>query len=179
MSSCEAISPLRRVLLEALVLCSFAAAVGLSVNFQLIFQVFSGESGVAVSPPPIVEPAAVAEPSEEIEALPFPVHLDELDMFLEIGALFVDARSREAYREGHLPGAVSLPLVEVTQGMAQFKQQVDTERTLITYCGGYGCLDSFDIGVALLAAGFEEVLVYEGGIPEWQAAERQIVKGEE
>ncbi len=40
------------------------------------------------------------------------------------GALFVDVRSREMFAEGHIPGAVSLPLGELDAHMAAFAQEV-------------------------------------------------------
>ncbi len=173
------ISPMRKVLLEALVLCVFAAAVGVSLNFQLIFKAFSG-GNVVIQKVPVVEDTTITtEHNDVITALPFPVLLEDLELLLESGALFVDARSRTSYLDGHLDGAISLPFATVAQGLTQFKQQVSLSRTLIVYCSGYGCLDSFDLGVVLLEAGYAEVLVYEGGVPEWQAAGRPMQGVEE
>jgi len=45
-------------------------------------------------------------------------------------AVYVDVRSKESYDEGHLPGAVSLPL---SQLQARFKD-LPLKKFLITYC---------------------------------------------
>ena len=162
-----------RVILEALILSIVAFAVGLSVNFSLVFNAFSGKS-VA---PAVSEQALSQRPedsSAETELLPFPVMLEELDSLLADGAVLVDARSRSAYEKAHLQGAVSLPLGDAEDGIAALQDQFSAATTLIIYCSGFGCPDSFDLGVLLLKAGYRDVLVYEGGFPEWQDAGRPV-----
>ncbi|PLY00387.1 MAG: rhodanese-like domain-containing protein [Desulfuromonas sp.] len=165
---------LRRTLLEAVVLCVFAFAVGVSINFRVVFDAFSGRT---VSATRIAQTAPVVEAQPDAaqpELFPFPAMLEELDALVADGALLVDARNADAYRAGHLPGAVSLPLGELDAKLAGFKEQVPLDRIIIAYCSGYGCPDSFDLGVRLLQEGYAEVLVYEGGIPEWHDAGRPL-----
>ena len=164
---------LRRILLETVVLGVLAIAVGLSLNFKIVFNAFSGKA---------IATAAVAtgndNPSagrlQEPTALPVPVALDELDDFLADGAVLVDARNSSAFAAAHLPGAVSLPLGDFPQLRAGFAAEIPLTTPLITYCSGFGCPDSFDLGVLLLAAGYQDVLVYEGGLPEWRDAGRPL-----
>lgn len=160
--------PSRRVLLEAIVLVTVAAAAGLSLNFQMVMSAFSGRS---------VPRATVAPPVEQ-ELLPLPVDYAELDELLAAGAVLVDARDPELYRDSHLAGARSLPLGSAQEDLVRFVEQVPLKRTLITYCNGFGCPDSFDLGVLLLKAGYAEVLVYEGGYPEWRDQGRSLESGE-
>lgn len=168
---------LRRILLEAFILCVFACAVGLSLHFKLVFNAFSGR---AVSGSAVIETMAqivkTSNPNDT-KTFPVPVVLEELDELLADGALLVDSRSPENYRQGHLAGAVSLPLSLLDDQLNEFKQQVPREKTLVTYCSGYGCMDSFELGTRLLKEGFEDVLVYEGGFPEWRDAGRPVEAG--
>jgi len=164
---------LRRVALEALILCFLAFTVGLSLNFSIVFNAFSGKT-VKSSVATIVAPQEKATGPEQSEALPLPVMLEELDALLADGAVLVDARSHAAYAEAHFPGAISLPLGEVDEKLSVFKGQVPVQTTLIVYCSGFGCPDSFDLGVKLLKAGYQDVLVYEGGFPEWKDAGRPL-----
>ena len=83
------------------------------------------------------------------------------------------------YRAGHLAGAVALPLGEVAARLADFKLKVPTEQVLVIYCNGFGCPDSFELGVALLAAGYPRVRIFEGGFPEWRDAGRPLEVGRE
>ena len=162
--------PTRRILLEAVVLVTVAAAAGLSFNYTVVMKAFSGRSPVA--------PPAAPGPNPPSAEFPSPVELDEIDGLLAEGYRLVDARAAESYAEGHLPGALSLPLGEVETRLPQLRAQLPLDTPLITYCNGFGCPDSFDLGVRLLAAGYKRVLVYEGGFPEWRDSGRPLVKGE-
>ncbi len=59
-----------------------------------------------------------------------------------------------------------------------FLQKVAVEKTLVAYCNGYGCPDSFDLGLRLIREGYRDVRVYEGGLPEWRDAGLPVVKGQ-
>lgn len=150
-----------RLLLEAAVICAVAMSIGLTLNHRMVLNAFSGKT---VAPPPI-ELAQV-----EVAAFPDPVELDEVRELITAGALLIDARHQEDFLAAHLKGAVSLPLGEVEQRLEDFRREVPVDRVLITYCNGFGCPDSFDLGVLLLEAGYAEVRVFEGGFPEWRDA---------
>lgn len=160
--------PSRRVLLEAVVLVTVAAAAGLSLNYPMVMKAFSGRS---------VTTAAPAQAPAEQAAYPEPVDFEDLDRLLAAGYRLVDARDPQLYADSHLPGAISLPLGEVDAKLAAFSARVPFTTPLITYCNGFGCPDSFDLGVRLLAAGYRKVLVYEGGFPEWRDRGRPLEKG--
>jgi rhodanese-related sulfurtransferase len=49
---------------------------------------------------------------------------------------------------------------------------------LVIYCNGYGCPDSFDLGLRLIEAGYRDVRVFEGGLPEWRDAGLPVIEGE-
>jgi rhodanese-related sulfurtransferase len=151
----------RRILLEAAVLVTFGVVVGLSLHYPLIFEAFSGD---------LRSPAT----TDTASSYPQPAGGQEVQLLLEQGALAVDARSPEAFAAGHLPGARSLPLTEVGELLDTFRREVATDRPLIVYCSGYGCPDSFDLGLLLLAAGYRQVYAYEGGLPEWRDAGRPL-----
>ncbi len=169
---------LRRILLETVVLAVLAVAVGLSLNFKIVFNAFSGKA-VSTAGNVTGNDNSLAGTAQEPAALPVPVALDELDELLADGAVLVDARNSAAFTAGHLPGAVALPLGDFAQLRAGFAAKIPLTTTLITYCSGFGCPDSFDLGVLLLAAGYQDVLVYEGGVPEWRDAGRPLEGAEQ
>ncbi len=76
--------------------------------------------------------------------------------------LVLDVRPEVEYRNGHLPGAVSLPVSDV-------RKRLDTlprDRRIVAYCRGTYCL-SADEAVALLKEhGFDAVRL-DGGWLEW------------
>lgn len=158
----------RRILLEACILIAFGCLVGLSLHYQLVFDAFEGR---------LTAPQRPVENDTPVQALPMPVLLEEIPELLAAGALLVDARAPELYSAGHLPDAVSLPMVEVDAVFNDFQERVPVERTVIVYCSGFGCPDSFDLGLHLIAAGYRDVRVFEGGFPEWQDSGRPVSGG--
>lgn len=168
---------LKQIFLEALVLGILAAAVGLSLNYKLVFNAFAGKS---VATPATSTPGTKAPTAETLitaSTFPIPVELGELDELLATGALLVDSRNSADFEKSHLAGAISLPLATLESHLEDFKQQVSTEQPLVIYCSGYGCPDSFDLGMHLIEAGYRDVLVYEGGFPEWRDAGRPLERG--
>ena len=155
------ISELKRIGLEACILIAFGALFGLSLNHRLVVDAFSGHL--------VPQLRQVGQESVAI-VLPMPVLIDEVQQVKASGGLIVDARTPELYAAGHIDGAVSLPMVEIDAALPDFLSQVGKGQTLITYCSGFGCPDSFDLGVRLIESGYRDVRVFEGGYPEWRDA---------
>jgi rhodanese-related sulfurtransferase len=84
-------------------------------------------------------------------------------------AVFVDARSREDYEEGHIKGAVSLPVGQFHDFIDAFKAQYSTASTIITYCSGRTCDESHKLSQLLFEQGYTEVSVFIDGYPGWEA----------
>lgn len=156
----------RRIFFEALLLAALGASIGLAINHRLVFDAFSGRLTAAAPPT-----AALST------RLPQPVLLAGVRELVAAGALPVDARDDMLYADGHLPGAVSLPIGEVEAQLVAFRARVAADRTLVIYCNGYGCPDSFDLGLRLLQEGYHDVRVFEGGFPEWRDAGLPVEKG--
>jgi rhodanese-related sulfurtransferase len=84
-------------------------------------------------------------------------------------ALFVDARSRENFENGHIPGAVSLPGGQVDEQIDSFMSKHAPEQPIVTYCSGRTCEDSHHLAQLLLETGFVNVRVFIDGFPGWEA----------
>lgn len=112
-----------------------------------------------------------ATEAHQEEPLPLPAPLPQVkELFDARQAVFVDARSPASFRKGHIPGAVSFPAEEGDGPFPAFRSAHGPETTLVVYCNGYGCPDSMEVGRRLLGKGYRNVLVFEGGIPEWHDA---------
>lgn len=59
------------------------------------------------------------------------IDLEQLDRLIAEGAQLVEALPAEEYEEGHLPGAVSLPLKRLTPDAAA---GLDRTRPVVVYC---------------------------------------------
>jgi rhodanese-related sulfurtransferase len=157
------------LLRDAVLIVVLATLLGVLVNFRLLRQVWSGQPPVSAVP--------AATPSDD-EFLPMPVALAELREMPAGAVLFLDARNVDLYRQGHLPGALSLPLEDVDSRLESFRREVPIDRALVAYCSGYGCEDSFRLAQRLMAAGYADVRVFEGGVPEWQDAGLPVEAGQ-
>ncbi len=81
---------------------------------------------------------------------------------------FVDARSSEDYEEGHIKGALSLPVNRFHERIDAFKDQTSFSEAFITYCSGRTCTDSHKLAQLLIQEGFENVAVFIDGYLGWK-----------
>ena len=113
-----------------------------------------------------------AQARSKVEELPMPIGLVQVKQMHDAKqAVIVDARSAESFAQGHILGAVALPLEEARKdASAPLKAKLPKDATIIAYCNGFSCHDSMDLGKLLMQAGYASVYVYEGGFPEWRDA---------
>ena len=83
--------------------------------------------------------------------------------------LFVDSRTTDDYRAGHIPGALSLPLGEFDRRIDAFRSQYAPDHPIVTYCSGRSCQDSHILARRLFEAGYENIAVFIDGYPGWAA----------
>ena len=91
------------------------------------------------------------------------------DLFDKGGVLFVDARSQNQYGNGHIPGAVSLPVGQFEERIESFLNRYPPEQPIVTYCSGRTCEDSHDLAQFLSDVGFNNVRIFIDGFPGWEA----------
>jgi len=96
-------------------------------------------------------------------------HTDSWDLSTDLRAglsdiVVIDARSRDAYAAGHIPGAVSFPHRKMT---AEITARLDRSKVYVVYCDGIGCNASTKGAYKLARLGFraKELL---GGIDWWR-----------
>jgi len=63
--------------------------------------------------------------------MPTEVSLTEVQRLIDDGAQLVEALPANEYDEEHLPGAISMPLKEVTSERAS---ELDAARPVVVYC---------------------------------------------
>jgi malonyl-CoA O-methyltransferase len=76
----------------------------------------------------------------------------------------VDARSPEAYRREHIPGAINIPHGTMS---AETTGRLDRETLVVTYCDGIGCNASTRGALNMLKLGFR-VKELIGGLDWWK-----------
>ena len=76
----------------------------------------------------------------------------------------IDARSPEAFAEGHIPGAISFPHRTMNENSTV---DLDREALYVTYCDGIGCNASTKGALNMARLGFR-VKELMGGLDWWK-----------
>ena len=102
-----------------------------------------------------------------------PVSRTELLDRLRAGAAAVlDVRPEDEFQQGHLPGALNIPLAQLERRLTE----LPPDREIVAYCRGPWCVLSFEAVAALRQRGFQARRL-EDGFPEWKVAGLPIGPG--
>ena len=113
-----------------------------------------------------VERAAREYLGAEVEAIS---HDELLKRLRRNDVVLVDVRPTEEFDAGHIEGAVSIPLDELDERLAELP--ADSE--IVAYCRGAFCAYAHEAVRRLRAEGHAARRL-EGGWPEWQLAEEAL-----
>lgn len=84
--------------------------------------------------------------------------------------LFVDARSKNQFANGHIQGALNLPWQEVDRYFMELIDRLNDASMIITYCDGEHCDLSVELALYLKKMAFNNVRVLVNGWTVWQQA---------
>jgi rhodanese-related sulfurtransferase/DNA-binding transcriptional ArsR family regulator len=84
----------------------------------------------------------------------------------------IDVRPPEEYAQGHIAGALSIPLNRLERRLAELPQ----DREIVAYCRGPWCVLSFEAVSRLRQAGITARRLAEG-LPEWRRAGLPVETG--
>ena len=99
---------------------------------------------------------------DELEAVP----REELVRRVREGRVIViDVRPAEEYRAGHIPGALSIPVSELKERLAEIPRR----KEIVAYCRGPYCVMAYEAVARLRAHGRRARRLIDG-LPEWRAA---------
>lgn len=79
--------------------------------------------------------------------------------------VLLDVLPQESYEKGHLKGAISFPVMTITEETAAIMLSKDDR--IIVYCGSFKCKASTNAAKKLADLGYT-VVDYKGGLKEWQ-----------
>jgi rhodanese-related sulfurtransferase len=82
----------------------------------------------------------------------------------------IEALPEEAFKQGHIPGAVNIP----SENIAQKESQVDKAKPVVTYCANYACQASTVAAKKLIDLGFEDVRDFKAGKQAWKDADLEL-----
>ncbi|MCU0834135.1 MAG: metalloregulator ArsR/SmtB family transcription factor [Chromatiaceae bacterium] len=81
----------------------------------------------------------------------------------------IDVRPPEEYAQGHIPGALNIPLDRLESRLGE----LPPEREIVAYCRGPWCVLAFEAVARLRTAGVKARRL-EDGLPEWRRAGRPV-----
>ncbi len=152
---------------KSLVQCLVLTLVGLAAGF--------GFNAVSPHPLPVVPKAGQTVKGFRM------VTTEEVKFYLqeEKSTRLVDARSREEYSLGHIPGALSVPEDDFEASFAKAKDPLAKARWVIVYCSGGSCATSEMVAEKLAAKGLpaDRILIAGEGFPGWMRGKNPIESG--
>ncbi|MHA2291651.1 MAG: Nif3-like dinuclear metal center hexameric protein [Candidatus Hodarchaeales archaeon] len=77
--------------------------------------------------------------------------------------ILLDVRTLQEYQTGHIPGAISVPLLEIRQ----YARKIPQNKKLVVYCKNAPCSMSIQAALELKNLGFQNIRKLEGGFDEW------------
>jgi rhodanese-related sulfurtransferase len=153
----------------------------------------SPASAPASARPTAPAPAALAAPSpaapEADLAKSFPPHPDkaaveitpaDVRLLHRRKVLFLDARRSSVYADGHISGARSFPVWESdidARVKGLYEEGLDQRAPVVIYCSGGNCEDSHMLAEKLYMVGFDNVLIYKDGFPDWEKRRLAVTRG--
>ncbi len=150
-----------------LFIAGLGVLLGFGTNIRLIKQFLGGEFQYSFIT------------SEEYPSISFIMLPEAEGLFSMNEALFIDSRNDEAFKAGHIAGAVNIPYEEKSETPILDELLIPKERILVVYCDGSECQSSVGLSTILHEQGFTDIRVFFGGWKEWQVEGLPIEKSNE
>ncbi len=91
----------------------------------------------------------------------------------------IDARGIDFYNMGHIPRALSFPLVDFDQNISKIIRSIKKDSKILVYCSSVECEISHMFAERLKQLKYSHVKVFSGGFRQWQEMGNKIIKNEE
>lgn len=76
----------------------------------------------------------------------------------------VEVLSEDSYNDGHIPGAINIPVDRLQKEASRKLKKTDT---IVVYCASYHCHASTNAAKMLLKMGYKKTLDFKGGKKLW------------
>lgn len=84
-------------------------------------------------------------------------------------AVFIDARYAKDYEQGHLEGAINIPVNAEDRERQRATVNITKTAPIVVYCQSKGCKFAEEVTKKLTADGFNNISIFRGGWHEWEA----------
>lgn len=97
-----------------------------------------------------------------------PLDAGGVPALIETGVIVLDARNREEYAKGRLPGALSLPYTQRDTAFGDFSDWLTPDLPLLIYCAGGTCDEALRLAIFFRNLGYEKVHILSEGFSGWR-----------
>ncbi len=147
---------MKKLLAHIVFIIALSALLGFGTNVRLIKQFLGGEFQYGFIS------------SDEYPSISFITLPEAESLFAMNESLFIDSRNEEAFKVGHIAGAVNIPYEDNIDTSLLIERTIPKEQTLVVYCDGSTCQSSVGLSRFLYDQGFTDIRVFFGGWKEWQ-----------
>jgi uncharacterized membrane protein YphA (DoxX/SURF4 family) len=112
------------------------------------------------------------------------IDVEKALMLYEQKNLFVDARTPDMFKDGHIPGAYNLDYYDIDKQFPGFSATHEKTTPLVAYCQGISgphgedtCETSRLLAELLTTRGYKHVMLFEEGFAFWENAKNPIDHG--
>ncbi len=161
---------LRNAILQALAIVAVATAVG------FVFNSYS-RNGINPFKASVKVPVSADTTRSGAEGIRI-IELEEARRVVEIGASVIDARRKDEFDEGHIPGAMLFDYYDMGTYRDRVLPLLSNEKEIMVYCSEEDCDDSELLAKELYLLGFTKLLVFKGGFDEWSGAGLPVERGD-
>lgn len=85
----------------------------------------------------------------------------------------VEVLSEDSYKDGHIPGAINIPVDKLQKEASKNLKKTDT---IVVYCANYHCPASTRAAEMLLKMGYKKTLDFKGSKKAWVDAGLELEK---
>lgn len=85
----------------------------------------------------------------------------------DAGVPFIDSRPAHLFKKGHIEGSINISVSKLEENKNVLPK--DRIKPVVSYCQGYSCVLSHEMAHKLMDLGYQNVVVYAGGYPEWES----------
>ena len=146
---------------------ALSVLLGFGTNVRLIKQFLGGEFQYGFIS------------SEEYPSISFIMLPEAEELFSMNETLFIDSRMAEAFKAGHIYGAVNIPYEDNIDASLLVELSVPKEKSLVVYCDGSQCQSSVGLTRLLHDQGFINIRIFFGGWKEWQMEGLPVEKNDD
>ena len=147
---------MKKILTHIVFIIALSALLGFGTNIRLIKQFLGGEFQYGFIS------------SDEYPSISFIMLPEAEGLFAMNETLFIDSRNAEAFKAGHIAGAVNIPYEDKIDTSLLIERSIPKEQSLVIYCDGSQCQSSVGLSRFLHDQGFTDIRVFFGGWKEWQ-----------